>query len=85
LGGFDLDTLKRLCGNSNEYIKRFVIPNCRDQLLYGIRFEDITLTEMMKFMGIMLRMSLHPIDFGGYPAYFARTDEDIILDGEQKN
>ena len=83
VGGFDLDTLKRLCGNSNEYIRRFVIPNCRDELLYGIRFEDITIEEMMKIFLIMLRISLHPIDFGGYPAYFTRRDEDIILDGEQ--
>jgi len=83
VGGFDLDTVKRICRNSNEYIKRFIMSNTRDQLLYGMRFEDITVEEMMKFFGIMLRMSLHPIDFGGYPAYFARTDEDIILDGEQ--
>jgi len=52
VGGFDFDTLKRLCRNSNECIKMCVLPSCTNQLLYGIRFEDITLSEMIKFFGI---------------------------------
>jgi len=83
VGGFDFDTVKRLCRNSNEYIKMCVLPSRTNQLLYGIRFEDITLSEMIKFFGIMLRMSLIPIDYGGYPAYFSRSDADIVLDNEQ--
>ena len=35
---------------------------------------------MMKFLGIMLRMSLNPIDYGGYAAYFFRDDVNIDLD-----
>ena len=35
---------------------------------------------MMKFSGIMLGMSLNPIDYGDYAAYFFRSDVDIELD-----
>ena len=30
---------------------------------------------MMRFLGILLRISLSPADMGGYPAYF--HDEDL--------
>jgi len=84
VGGFDVDTAKRLCRNSNDYMKMFVLSNRTNRSLYGTQFEDITLSEMMKFLGIMLKISLNPIDYGGYPAYFFRSDADIVLDEEQK-
>jgi len=84
MGGFDVDTAKRLCRNSNDYMKMFVLSNRTTRSLHGAQFEDITLLEMMKFLGIILRMSLNPIDYGGYPAYFFSSDADIVLNEEQK-
>ena len=80
VGGYTVVTVRRLCRNSNDYIKKYALPNRMNGLLYGTRFEDIFVSEMMKFLGIMLRMSLNPIDYGGYAAYFFRDDVNIDLD-----
>ena len=80
VGGYTVVAVRRLCRNSNDYIKKYVLPNRMNGLLYGTRFEDISVSEMMKFLGIMLRMSLNPIDYGGYAAYFFRDDVNIDLD-----
>ena len=59
MGGYTVDIVRILCRNSNDYIKKYVLPNRMNGLLYGTRFEDISVSEMMKFLGIMLRMSLN--------------------------
>ena len=82
VGGVDYETVKRLCRNSNEYMRRVVIPRYDSGLVYGLAFVDISVTEMMNFFGIMLRMSLNPIDYGGYQAYFNKSDIEVQIDSE---
>ena len=79
VGGFDYDCVKRLCRNSNDYIRRVIIPARTDGLLYGQIFVDISVEEMMKFLGIVLRISLNPLDYGGYEAYFNPSGIEIEI------
>lgn len=39
--------------------------------------------EMHRFLGIILRISVNPIDGGGYPAYFSDSDIEIPLTEEE--
>ena len=88
VGGFDYDCVKRLCRNSNDYIRRVILPTRTDGLLYGQIFVDISVEEMMRFLGIVLRISLNPLDYGGYEAYFntsgieIRINEDTVMEAE---
>ena len=83
VGGFDYNTVKRLCYNSNEYMRRIVIARYDNGLIYGQPFVDISVAEMMIFLGINLRISLNPIDCGGYESYFSKEDMEIHLDDEE--
>ena len=81
VGGFDYETVKRLCRNSNDYIKSQVVPNdSNERVVYNQNFVDITVEETMRFFGIILRISLNPIDNGGYAAYFDANDIEIGID-----
>ena len=44
---------------------------------HGLVWKPISVQEMHRFIGILLRISLSPIDAGGYPAYFTEEDERI--------
>ncbi|CAB9517269.1 unknown protein [Seminavis robusta] len=67
-----------LAQHSNDYAKKSIFadsgPNRR---LHGAVWKDITTKEMHVFLGIMLKISLMPIDMGGYPAYFRERDKCI--------
>jgi Transposase IS4 len=66
----------RLAAGSNDYFHRFKKPLLdRNQLWHGIKWTDITVEEMHKFLGILLRISLSPVDGGGYEAYFSKTNK----------
>jgi Transposase IS4 len=43
----------------------------------GLYWRDIMEDEMYRFLGILLAISLHPIDYSGYPAYF--RDSDLVI------
>jgi Transposase IS4 len=48
----------------------------------GLVWKHISIDEMHRFMGVMLRMSMTKIDSGGYPAYFSPDDEDAEYDSD---
>ena len=57
------------------------MPNdSNERVVYNQNFVDITVEEMMRFFGILLRISLNPIDNGGYAAYFDANDIKIGID-----
>jgi Transposase IS4 len=80
-GGLDYEFVCRLARNSNEYAKRHLCTNDRNRRLHGQPFKNITTEEMYHFLGITLRISLSPVDWGGYEAYFA-TGNKVVLDVE---
>ena len=80
--------MKRLCRNSNDYIRRVILPTRTYGLLYDEIITDISVEEMMRFLGIVLRISLNPLDYGGYEAYFntsgieIRINENTVMEAE---
>ena len=38
--------------------------------MHGLAWKDISFDEMHRFLGILLKISLQPVDLGGYPGYF---------------
>jgi Transposase IS4 len=78
LGGFDYAFVSRLTRNSNEYAKRYILPKYpRNAVIHGEKWRSIKTAEMYQFLGIMLKISLSPVDAGGYVAYFSKSNLTI--------
>ena len=65
-GGMDHDYFKRLTKNSNLYAG----SKLKDGKFIGRNWSNITLGEMIRFHGIILKMSIDPRKFGSYETYF---------------
>ncbi len=77
--GLDYRFVARLACNSNNYARKHLLQNTGpNKRLYGHPWRNITTEEMMKFLGIMLKISSMPIDQGGYQAYFRQGDTQIL-------
>jgi Transposase IS4 len=76
-GGLDYDLVCRLARNSNEYARQYLLPKDRNRRLYGVPFKNTTTEEMYHFLGITLRISLSPVDWGGYQAYFSNSNKSV--------
>jgi len=77
-GGLDHDLICRLARNSNEYARTYLLNNDRNKRLLGHTFNTISVEEMYHFLGITLRISLSPIDYGGYQAYFSPHHRRVL-------
>jgi len=44
-------------------------------------WKDVQVYEMYRFLGILLRMSISPVDGGGYEAYFRKSNVCILPGG----
>ena len=64
--GLLLDVFRRMTAQSNKYAR----AKMRNGKFGGLKWTNITLQEMIRFFGIMLRMSIEPRHLGGYEAYF---------------
>lgn len=73
-GGLDYKFIARLARNSNEYARKELVVNGR---LHRHPWQLITTEEMYHFLGITLKISLSPIDGGGYEAYFRSANRVI--------
>lgn len=82
--GCDRDFVALLSQHSNDYAKRFILPNHPNKKPHGLKWKDITTVEMYRFLGIMLKISLMPIDGGGYPAYFREGDVEVKYSNSHK-
>jgi len=79
-GGMTVQFIARLAANSNDYYWTKIKPSLGRNLYNGLVWKDISIDEMYHFLGIMLKISLSPIDGGGYSAYFATDDKVIYAD-----
>ena len=79
-GGFNHDLVKKFTMSSNNYFKMKILPHIMNRRLHGHRWEDITTEEMFHFMGILLKIGLIPIDYGGYPTYWSVKNHQLHMD-----
>jgi Transposase IS4 len=77
-GGLDYDLVCRLASNSNEYARKYLVKGDRNCRMHGQPFINITTEEMYHFLGITLRISLSPVDWGGYEAYFSPNNRQVF-------
>ncbi|CAB9525639.1 unknown protein [Seminavis robusta] len=81
--GCDREFVALLAQHSNDYAKKSIFTNSgNNKRLHGAIWKDISTKEMHIFLGIMLKISLMPIDMGGYPAYF--RDNDVAINYNKK-
>ena len=74
----NIEFFRRLVANSNKYARNDM--QSRNSTLYlGHKWENISVSEMIRFFGIMLRISLEPRKMGGYSSYF--TDNSNVQIG----
>jgi Transposase IS4 len=78
-GGCDSVFVALLAQHSNDYMNLQVLPQYKKKNPHGLLWKEITLAEMYRFLGILLKISLAPIDGGGYPAYFRDSDQKIAF------
>ena len=81
--GFDCTFVARLTHNSNQYAKTNILVNNTNCMWHGSKWEHITIQEMYHFLGIILKISLLPVDSGGYTSYFRDDNQSIIFDFTQ--
>jgi hypothetical protein len=83
VGGFGLHVVARLTHGTNRYFHKTIKPTlCRNLRWHKIRWTDVTIEEMYHFLGILLKISLTPIDGGGYKTYFMKTNKVIFVGGD---
>ena len=77
-GGLNYDLVSRLAIKSNNYFKDHIKPTLgKNNVFHKMPWRNIDVTEMYRFLGILLKISLAAVDGGGYEAYFRR--EDLIV------
>jgi hypothetical protein len=78
VGGCDYDALVHYTRNSNNYFHEMIKPTLGRNLRYhSLKWKNIKVQETAVFIGILLRMSLSPMDYGGYAAAFSEEDQCI--------
>ena len=65
----NIDFFKRLATQSNKYA-RTIMNTQSSSMFLGHKWRNISTGEMIRFFGIMLRISLEPRRMGGYTSYF---------------
>ena len=81
-GGLDYVLVARLAAGSNDYFHAVIKPTLRINNVWHhhLVWNDITTEEMHHFLGILLRISITPMDAGGYKAYFSKDNTKITFD-----
>jgi hypothetical protein len=78
-GGLDYGLVAQLAAGSNDFFHKYKKPWFdRNHLWHGVKWEDITVEEMYRFLGTLLRISMSPVDGGGYKAYFSKTNKILV-------
>ena len=72
----------RLTAQSNKYARKDMLSR-NSTLFIGHKWDNIRVSEMIRFFGIMLRISLEPRKMGGYTTYF--TDNSSMSIGHGYN
>ena len=74
----------RLCSESNKYA-RMVMKERNTSLFLGHKWSNISVTEMIHFFGILLRVSIEPRKMGGYATYFTEDHNVTLSTGYSTN
>ena len=76
VGGLSMDLIARLANATNDYFHQKIEPKLpsRRHYYHSQRWVDVSLEEMVRFLGLLLMMSLRPVDAGGYTAHFQTTN-----------
>ena len=78
-GGLSYNFFKGLTANSNEYARKNGTDMDGRIVFAGLAWKNITVKEMIRFHGMVLKMSIDDRKLGGYEAYFTEG-MSIILD-----
>jgi len=70
VGGLSYEFVARIAANSNDYHHTQIKTELGQNRFHNLEWKDIATEEMCRFLGMLLNMSLSPVDGGGYPAYF---------------
>ena len=75
-GGMTNQMVSNLTSSTNAYYHSHLKLRhaSRNGYYHSQRWKDVTIQEMYRFLGILLKMSLNPVDGGGYTAYFQTTN-----------
>lgn len=76
----DRDFFKRLATQSNKYARANMHARSSSMFL-GHKWANITTGEMVRFFGIMLRISMEPRKMGGYTSYFQENPVVSLANG----
>ena len=77
-GGLDYDLVTRLAAASNDYFHMRIKPGLtKHNIWHHLQWTEITSEEMYHFLGILLQISITPMDSGGYKAYFSNNNQRI--------
>ena len=77
--------------NHSQFLSYYhkVIKNRRvsaaSRIWHGMIWRDITIDEMYRFLGILLRISLEPCDAGGYTAYCQDSNTCVYLSEDKSH
>ena len=73
------DFVHRLVVNSNHYFNEFKKPNLGPNNRYcGMKWTNISVPEMYRFLGILLKISIMEGDGGGYTAYYSKSNKRLF-------
>jgi hypothetical protein len=75
----DYAYVAKLAANSNEYAENILLPQVanKNNRFCGIKWKRISMKEIYCFLGIILKISISPIDGEGYAAYF-RANNKVV-------
>ena len=71
-GGMSCTFFKQVTTNSNEYVRTHQQPNGK---FGGYTWANVTVQEMIRFHGVLLKMSIDNHNLGGYEAYFIENQQ----------
>ena len=76
VGGLSKSIISDMAAATNQYFRNKIRPNLmgRRGYFHSQKWRDVTMQEMTRFLGIILMMSLRPVDGGGYAAYFTNSN-----------
>ena len=76
VGGLSMDVIAHIANSTNDYFHQRIEPNLPRKRTYyhSQKWVDVSIEEMVRFLGLILMMSLRPVDAGGYAAHFQTTN-----------
>jgi len=77
VGGMSYEFVARIAANSNDCYHAQIKPELGQNKFHNLPWKDVTTEEMFRFFGILLKISLSPVDGGGYPAHFRPKNKEL--------